>query len=181
MQTIKEAKAAQIPEFQQRLIETKGSFLVEATTDLFWASGLSPEETGKIDPKFYPGKNQLGSLLMEIRDVLLCVTEDLHEDDALSSKNAECTVFSVNSDQTSLASLPSESAATSQTVQVVKPKMPSSGDQQKVSSQIQPKQSVMTNIKGILTQQKEKSKRKSSKTPEKEKGSKIQKQQKAVK
>ena len=43
-------------------------------------------------------------------------------------------------------------------------------DLQKQTSHVHSKSRVMTNIKGILSQQREKSKRKPSKTPEKEKG-----------
>ena len=50
--------------------------------------------------------------------------------------------------------------------------------QQKQQSQSRPKHGMITNIKDMLANQKEKSKRKSSKTPGKETGAKFQKHQK---
>lgn len=76
MNEILNVKADQVPEFAYALCESDGTYLAEATSDTFWASGLSPEVTAVIDPSFYPGSNTLGKLLMEIRGSLLEVNSD---------------------------------------------------------------------------------------------------------
>jgi ribA/ribD-fused uncharacterized protein len=68
MKDILDAKFAQVEEFATTLLDTKGYFLTEGTTDDFWASGLSPEISEMTSPMCYPGLNKLGYLLMEIRD-----------------------------------------------------------------------------------------------------------------
>ena len=180
MQSIIEAKASQVPEFRQKLLETDGCYLAEATTDKYWASGLSSEDTEKINPKFYPGANKLGHLLMETRDLLLCIADETD-----SGKQTD-QVPETDGDEVSLGSNSFQQEASEnkkcEPVQGTKPKASATQlSPQKQSAQQQPKPSVMTNIKGMLAHQKEKSKRKSSKTPEKEKGAKIQKQQKSGK
>ena len=62
MHDIIDAKAAQVPEFKQRLLDTEGSYLAEA--------GLWLEKTEKIDSNYFPGQKRLGILLMDIRDSL---------------------------------------------------------------------------------------------------------------
>ena len=184
MNTIIEAKAAQVPEFRKRLLETEGYYLAEATTDKYWASGLSLDDTEKVNPRFYPGENKLGHLLMEMRDVLLCAADDMTEDDV---QNPGTSVFSVDSDRLSpRPSLSSEQGLsehiTPQPEQIAEKRTTSTQrDPKKDATQLQSKQSVTTNIRGILANQKKKNKRKSSKTPEKEKGAKIQRHQKVGK
>jgi hypothetical protein len=41
--------------------------LVEGTHDMFWASGLDQRNTACTNPTYYPGKNKLGEILMELR------------------------------------------------------------------------------------------------------------------
>ena len=187
MSSIIEAKAAQVPEFRKRLLETEGSYLAEATTDKYWASGLSADDTEKISPKFHPGENKLGHLLMEIRDILLCVADDMTEDETQINQTPGASVFTDVSEKTPPRPSGSSEQGVSEHIfsqpeQVTKSNTSSTQPvPKKEATQLQSKQSVMTNIKGILTHQKEKTKRKSSKTPEKEKGTKIQRQQKAGK
>ena len=71
MKEVNLAKAKNVPEFAQTLIDSEGSYLAEATFDRFWASGLTPEITGKIDPQYYPGENTLGQILMNLRTMLI--------------------------------------------------------------------------------------------------------------
>ena len=75
MQDIITAKAKQLPKFRQSLVESGDSYLAEATFDKFWASGLSVEDTAKVNPRHFPGCNQLGRLLMDIRLNLLEIFE----------------------------------------------------------------------------------------------------------
>ena len=53
--------------FYDALMETGNKILVEATGDLFFASGLSPELTVNTRPGNYPGLNELGKIMMELR------------------------------------------------------------------------------------------------------------------
>ena len=124
---------------------------------------------------------------MEIRDVLLCAEDDMDEDDTQMYQTPGTSVFSADSDQTSLKqSISSEQGVserqTADPEQVTKTRATASQPEpKKDATQMQSKPSVMTNIRGILSHQKEKTKRKSSKTPEKEKGPKLQKQHKGGK
>ena len=58
-------------EFKTGLIESDRCYLAEATYDKLWAGGLSPSSTERIDPKYFPGLNNLGIILMEVRDTLV--------------------------------------------------------------------------------------------------------------
>ena len=71
MQEIITAKAQQVPEFRQSLMDSGESYLAEATFDKYWASGLSVEDTAKVNPKYFPGRNKLGLLLKDIRSKLV--------------------------------------------------------------------------------------------------------------
>ena len=71
MHEIISAKASQVSEFKTALIESDGYYLAEATYDKHWASGSSPSSTERIDPKYFPGLNNLGIILMEVRDTLV--------------------------------------------------------------------------------------------------------------
>jgi ribA/ribD-fused uncharacterized protein len=57
------------PEFREHLFCTKDKTLVEATSNPFWASGLPPSKTLRISASLWPGRNQLGLLLMELRSI----------------------------------------------------------------------------------------------------------------
>ena len=49
------------------LIQSGETPLMECTGDLFWASGLSPHDTITTSPTFYPGPNNLGRVLSQVR------------------------------------------------------------------------------------------------------------------
>ena len=55
------------PEFREHLDSTQGKTLVEATNNIYWASGLPPAKTLRVPASRWPGRNQLGVLLMELR------------------------------------------------------------------------------------------------------------------
>ena len=118
---------------------------------------------------------------METRDVLLCIADDTTRDDTLSGQNPGTSIFASEPDQTSLGPSESSEQESTKAEQMTKKNTSVQQELQKQPTQVHSKPSVMTNIKGILSQQKEKSKRKSSKTPEKEKANKIQKHQKSGK
>ena len=58
--------ADQCEQFRQCLLENCDTVLAEATPSKIWASGLCPWATEHTDPSYWPGKNMLGAILMEI-------------------------------------------------------------------------------------------------------------------
>ena len=71
MKQILHAKADYVPRFREELIQSEGKQLVEATRDLYWSSGLSPKDTQTTDTSYYPGRNQLGRVLEQVRADLI--------------------------------------------------------------------------------------------------------------
>ena len=71
MKEILHAKADYNSRFKEELILSDGKKLVESTKDIFWASGMSPRDTTSTLPSFYPGLNQLGNVLNQVRSDLL--------------------------------------------------------------------------------------------------------------
>ena len=81
MKEILHAKADYNSRFKEELILSDGKKLVESTKDIFWASGMSPRDTTSTLPSFYPGLNQLGKVLNQVRSDLL----RLHKNNSLNS------------------------------------------------------------------------------------------------
>lgn len=71
MKEILSNKASQVPEFTNKLLDTKDDIIVESTTDRFWGSGLDKMDTVYTKRRFWPGRNNLGSILEEIRQELV--------------------------------------------------------------------------------------------------------------
>ena len=67
MKELLHAKAKAVPEFGNALKETAGFILAEATSDQIWGTGLPPDLTKVTKPEYWPGKNILGALLMEVK------------------------------------------------------------------------------------------------------------------
>ena len=200
------AKTEQVAEFKERLLETGECYLAEATGDTFWACGLSVEDAVKVNPKFHPGTNNLGLILMRIRSQILHESKktDNGEETNTSMTNAldnedneelDCpfeetptkndlgdeTNIIVLKPKSQLAASISASSLQSGSSENGSSLKSSSAKGKKLSEAAKPQSSgnkhgVMTNIKDMLTQQRDKTKRKSSKTPEKNKGIKLQKQ-----
>ena len=53
--------------FRDALLESGNKILAEATRDSFYGSGLTPDLTRCTSPSNYPGQNELGKLMMELR------------------------------------------------------------------------------------------------------------------
>jgi ribA/ribD-fused uncharacterized protein len=68
MEDLIEQKINKCPSFKEALILSENKYLVEATGDLYWASGLSPGLTAATLPDFFPGENMLGRILMAKRE-----------------------------------------------------------------------------------------------------------------
>ena len=71
MKDILHAKADYCKQFKNALFESGEKLLVECTSDLFWASGLSPHDTSTTHSSFYPGINNLGRVLSQVRSELI--------------------------------------------------------------------------------------------------------------
>ncbi len=70
MKTLLNVKAEQCSEFKNCLLENRNKVLAEATPSKFWATGLSPYASANTDPEYWPGRNTLGALMMEIAEQL---------------------------------------------------------------------------------------------------------------
>jgi ribA/ribD-fused uncharacterized protein len=66
-------KAKQNKDFESALMDTK-EYIGEATPHRFWGTGLNPELTVKTKPQYWPGQNNLGIIMMEVREELLSFT-----------------------------------------------------------------------------------------------------------
>ena len=64
-------KAQQVDAFRNALADSGSSLLAEATRDRFWGSGLTPLECRRTRCQHWPGNNNFGHLLMEIRQNVL--------------------------------------------------------------------------------------------------------------
>ena len=87
MNEILRAKVRCCPEFKTALIQSAEKELVEAVrSDRFWSCGLSPRDATLTKSSFYPGENNLGRILEDIKDSL---TPDLEilEKELTENKN----------------------------------------------------------------------------------------------
>ena len=73
--------------FCNALMETGNKLLVEATGDLFFPSGLSPEATINTRPGNYPGLNELGKIMMELRSACQ-LSSELASTNLMASSNS---------------------------------------------------------------------------------------------
>lgn len=65
------AKFTQDEEYEEALMRTEGTLLVEASpTDVVWGIGLSESDPARLDPDLWRGKNWLGEVLTELRENL---------------------------------------------------------------------------------------------------------------
>ena len=78
-------KARTCAPFRRCLIENKEKILAECTSNRKWASGLPKHITEITKPNFFPGRNLLGALLMEIE------MSDLQEYEREAMANAQNT------------------------------------------------------------------------------------------
>ena len=68
MKEILHIKADLCPTFKQTLLDSTNCRLVEAVQgDVFWSSGLPPQLAATTKPEFFPGRNELGSILESVR------------------------------------------------------------------------------------------------------------------
>ena len=60
-----------VPALQQKLLDTGDEVIAEAVPfDDEWSCGLTAEQLKNTDPKFWPGHNYMGKILMELREEL---------------------------------------------------------------------------------------------------------------
>lgn len=71
MKQLLHAKADYCKQFRNTLIMTAGKSIVESTSDVFWSSGLPPQDSITTLPDYYPGQNFLGKILERVRSELI--------------------------------------------------------------------------------------------------------------
>ena len=86
-------KARTCATFRRTLIDNRDKVLVECTSNQKWASGLPKHITEVTKPLYYPGKNMLGALLMDIS------ITDLNRYEAEANANANVSKPSVKPDE----------------------------------------------------------------------------------
>lgn len=68
VKTANRAKYEQNKDLLEELLNTGDSIIAEASPkDVIWGIGLEADDAEAIDPREWPGKNQLGQILMELR------------------------------------------------------------------------------------------------------------------
>ena len=70
MKAVQEAKAESSYLFREQLLESGDKMLCEGLPDPYWGSGLNIENTITTKPEFWPGQNNLGKILMDLRSRL---------------------------------------------------------------------------------------------------------------
>lgn len=68
MKEILDAKFDQVADFREALLGTGDAILAEATSDIYWACGLTRNQACHTKPSFWKGNNVLGAMLIEIRE-----------------------------------------------------------------------------------------------------------------
>ena len=91
MKGILHAKADYCKQFKNALIDSGEKPLVECPSDLFWASGLYPCDTCTTHPSFYPGINNLGRVLSQVRSELITEAVLMNQIDVDSPENISTT------------------------------------------------------------------------------------------
>ena len=71
MRELLNAKVEQCSKFRTTLLKTEGKQIIEATHDMYWASGLPPYLSTTTKPECFSGENWLGHILEGIRDELI--------------------------------------------------------------------------------------------------------------
>ena len=94
MKSLLKAKAKQCPEFCKCLTDNKDKVLAEATPSRLWGTGLSPFVTENTSPDFWPGKNLLGALLLEITNE---IADDI--DDEMNDEMNTNTILDTENNQ----------------------------------------------------------------------------------
>ena len=70
MRKILRCKLRFVPQYRELLSKSTGTIVEAVPGDKFWSSGLNKREACMHDPSTYPGKNVMGQLHMEMRELL---------------------------------------------------------------------------------------------------------------
>lgn len=68
MRSILEAKAMQCDEYRDKLLSTSGIIAESSVHDLFWSTGIAPEDFINKPDVQWPGANVMGALHAQVRD-----------------------------------------------------------------------------------------------------------------
>ncbi len=136
MRELKTAQANCCVHFKTALKSTQGTMLAEGTSDLYWATGLSPENTLHTKPKYWKGKNRLGDLLADLRTSILIEEEnedspsETVENHADVSNNLTDSLISATTAETTSAEQNEETVDN-----ITKPKETNSEEEKQTSDQ----------------------------------------------
>ena len=108
MEHLLTTKADQCEQFQQCLIENQGKILAEATPSKLWGTGVSAFVTQQTSPNYWPGRNMLGAILMELSNQLTSRRESrasdgcisaIHTSDDIEDQHPETPVIDLDKDK----------------------------------------------------------------------------------
>ncbi len=86
LENILRSKFEYVEEFKEALIASEGKFLIEATNDMYWGVGFLEDIAATCRPEYWPGKNKMGMLLMNLRDRYLGFPKELLQESTIGSQ-----------------------------------------------------------------------------------------------
>ena len=92
MEQILIAKFDQSASFRAALAETGHYTIAHSVVDNFWGTGLSPELTMCVDPKYWPGQNMFGRMLAKVRALRLHPTETVQSTEEATDDTSSANV-----------------------------------------------------------------------------------------
>lgn len=111
MKDIVKEKSKQVPEFNDVLMETKSSTLVEAVAgEMFWASGLNKQNTLFTKKNYWFGENNMGRILMDLRTELLTSFTEPGKKNKKSSRNKKPDEKQINDEENNASASESDHA-----------------------------------------------------------------------
>ena len=90
MMNLLREKAQTCVDVRNTMLESDDGILAEATYNTFWGTGLSSEMTKVTLPQYWPGRNVLGAMQMDLRAELLQDNGDEdHDEDESTEENGD--------------------------------------------------------------------------------------------
>jgi ribA/ribD-fused uncharacterized protein len=168
MDTMKELlaeKVKQCQRFKNCLVENCSKTLAEASGAMgnnFWTTGLSPYASQNTDPSFWPGKNMMGALLMELTQKIMQETDsptdmasnvqtEINQTAPTQTGTAETETAETETNQTAPAQ--TETAETEATGKETNQEKPSQTETtEKETTQIEPDETEPTHTENSQTE-----------------------------
>ena len=73
------------------LEETSRKLIAQTTQDCIWGTSLNKQLTVLTNPSFWPGKNMLGAMLIELRESMARQLAEASTDGDSVSENTQCS------------------------------------------------------------------------------------------